>query len=85
VSGNREVERKKREERRTPATKITPPADPRFQSIYNFCYEAYRQRYGQPPTWGGKDQKLLWGVLDASWTEKKNGSGVESPKPLVIN
>jgi integrase len=27
----------------------------------------------------------VWGVLDASWTEKKNGSGVESPKPFVIN
>jgi hypothetical protein len=27
----------------------------------------------------------IWGVLDASWTEKKNGPGVESPKPFVIN
>ena len=27
----------------------------------------------------------VWGILDASWTEKKNGSGVESPKPFVIN
>ena len=26
-----------------------------------------------------------WGVLDASWTEKKNGSGVEAPKPFAIN
>jgi hypothetical protein len=24
----------------------------------------------------------VWGILDASWTEKKNGSGVESPKPF---
>jgi integrase len=27
----------------------------------------------------------VWGILDASWTEKKNGSGVEPPKPFVIN
>jgi hypothetical protein len=27
----------------------------------------------------------VWGILDASWTEKENGSGVESPKPFVIN
>jgi integrase len=27
----------------------------------------------------------VWGVLDASWTEKKNGSGVEAPKPFAIN
>ena len=27
----------------------------------------------------------VWGGLDASWTEKKNGPGVESPKPFVIN
>jgi integrase len=27
----------------------------------------------------------VWGVLDACWTEKKNGSGVESPKPLYLN
>ena len=27
----------------------------------------------------------VWGVLDASWTEKKNGSGVEAPKPLYLN
>jgi hypothetical protein len=27
----------------------------------------------------------VWGILDASWTEKGNGSGVEPPKPFVIN
>jgi hypothetical protein len=27
----------------------------------------------------------VWGILDASWTEKENGQGVESPKPFVIN
>jgi integrase len=27
----------------------------------------------------------VWGVLDASWTEKKNGSGLEHPKPLYLN
>jgi integrase len=27
----------------------------------------------------------VWGILDASWTEKGNGSGVEPPKPVVIN
>ena len=27
----------------------------------------------------------VWGVLDASWTLKQNGSRVESPKPFVIN
>jgi integrase len=26
----------------------------------------------------------VWGVLDASWTEKRNGSGVEAPKPLYL-
>ena len=27
----------------------------------------------------------VWGILDASWTEKGNGSGVEPPKPFVSN
>jgi len=27
----------------------------------------------------------VWGILDASWTEKENGSGVEAPKPLYLN
>jgi integrase len=27
----------------------------------------------------------VWGILDASWTEKENGSGVEPPKPFAIN
>ena len=27
----------------------------------------------------------VWGILDASWTEKENDRGVESPKPFVIN
>jgi hypothetical protein len=27
----------------------------------------------------------VWGVLDAGWTQKKNGSGVEAPKPLYLN
>jgi hypothetical protein len=31
----------------------------------------------------GTPQKT--GVLDASWTEKKNGSEVESSKPLYLN
>jgi hypothetical protein len=26
----------------------------------------------------------VWGVLDVTWTEKKNGSGVEAPKPLYL-
>jgi hypothetical protein len=26
----------------------------------------------------------VWGVLDASWTEKKNGSEVESSKRLYL-
>jgi integrase len=29
--------------------------------------------------------KAVWGVLDASWTEKENGSGVAPPKPFHIN
>ena len=27
----------------------------------------------------------VWGILDASWTEKRNGLGVEPPKPFIIN
>jgi hypothetical protein len=26
----------------------------------------------------------IWGVLGASWTEKKNGSEVEASKPLYL-
>jgi integrase len=29
--------------------------------------------------------KAVWGVLDASWTEKENGPGVAPPKPFHIN
>jgi integrase len=27
----------------------------------------------------------VWGVLDPSWTGNKNGSGLEHPKPLILN
>jgi integrase len=27
---------------------------------------------------------VVWPKLDASWTEKKNGSGLEHPKPLYL-
>jgi hypothetical protein len=58
VSGYREVE-KQRGEKRRPAAKPTPPADSRFQSFFSLAYEVYRARNGQPPTWGGKDKKIL--------------------------
>src|SRR5580658_2777781 len=27
----------------------------------------------------------VWGILDPSWTGNKNGSGLEHPKPLILN
>ena len=33
----------------------------------------------------GQLGNAVWGILDASWTEKENGSGVEAPKPLYLN
>jgi hypothetical protein len=41
------------------AAKPAPPADPRFCSFYDFAYEGYRAKYGQVPSWGGKDRKTL--------------------------
>jgi integrase len=29
--------------------------------------------------------EAVWGILDPSWTGNKNGSGLEHPKPLILN
>jgi hypothetical protein len=46
-------------EEKNPAAKPAPPPDPRHKSFFDFAYEAFRMKYLQPPTWGGKHCKGL--------------------------
>lgn len=58
-----EVRSKREEERRKPAAKPAAPADPRFQPFLDFAIGAFTQKYGQKPSWGGKDFKRLSEIL----------------------
>jgi hypothetical protein len=53
------IENKETRNRKNPAAKTAPPTDPRFRDMHDSSYEAYRSKHGQPPVWGGKDQKAL--------------------------
>lgn len=51
---NREQRRNKKN-----AAKTAPPVDPRHKAVFDGCYKAYNARFGQSPTWGGKEAKTL--------------------------
>jgi hypothetical protein len=55
------LSRSKKKEVRSenPAAKPAPPADPRHKQVFDFCFEAYRGYYGEPPTWGAKEGTAL--------------------------
>jgi hypothetical protein len=55
-----------REQRKKPAAKHTPPADPRFQPFLDFAFGAFTQKHGQKPTWGGRDFKALGSMLSTN-------------------
>jgi hypothetical protein len=59
VAAQKKIDNKEQRKKKNPAANTAPPADPRFKPFYDFAYEAYRVKHGQPPTWNGKDQKRL--------------------------
>jgi hypothetical protein len=44
---------------KNPAPKPAAPADRRHSEVFKSCYEAFKGKYGQPPTWGAKEGKKL--------------------------
>jgi DNA-binding transcriptional ArsR family regulator len=58
-----EFEQKHLGSRGAGAPAASPPTDPRHSEVFRFCYEAFRGKYGQPPTWGAKEGKKLSGFL----------------------
>jgi hypothetical protein len=58
VTPYQEVRRKKeRREKQNRAAK--PAADPRHKQAFDSCFEAYREKYATPPTWGSKEGNAL--------------------------
>jgi hypothetical protein len=50
-------------EKKNPAAKPAPPADPRFQPFLAFSFGAFELKHGQRPTWTGRDFKALSAML----------------------
>lgn len=65
------------EERRNPAAKPAPPADPRFQPFFDFAFESFAMRHGRKPLWLGKDHSQLKSLLKSHGSE---GLGLERLK-----
>jgi hypothetical protein len=63
VSTLREVEKKREREKKTPAPKVTAPADPRFQPFFSFAYESYKAKHQRKPIWQGKERSGLKNLL----------------------
>jgi hypothetical protein len=56
-------ELRSKEGRRNPKTSaakpVPPTADPRHRVVFHGCYQAFKAKNGQPPTWGKKDAGRL--------------------------
>jgi len=50
---------KEKEKEENPAANPTPRPISHHKSIFDSCYEAYQARFGNAPTWGGKEAKFL--------------------------
>jgi hypothetical protein len=50
-------------EKKNPAAKPAPLADPRFQPFLDFAFKTFEQKHGQKPTWAGRDFKSLSTML----------------------
>ena len=61
-----EVRKKKEEERTKPAAKPAPPSDSRHQGFFDCAYQVFKMRYGQPPTWAGREGKQLQAFLKST-------------------
>jgi hypothetical protein len=68
MSGYREEREEIREERERPkpAANTAPPVDPRRQPFIEFAFKAFLDRFGQKPSWHGKDWKQLKILLAAT-------------------
>ncbi|MBZ5701006.1 MAG: hypothetical protein LAN84_04095 [Acidobacteriia bacterium] len=63
VTSQKRIENREQRKMKTPAAKTAPPADPRHKPFFDFAYEAYRVKHGQPPTWGAREGKTLKAFL----------------------
>jgi hypothetical protein len=59
MTTQKKLETRDRRIRQNPAAKTAPPPDSRFRIFHDSAYEAFRAKYGQPPTWGGKQHRSL--------------------------
>lgn len=58
--------RNRKKEKKNPAAKPTPPADPRREPFIEFAYRTFQLRFGQKPSWQGKDWQQLKNLLAAT-------------------
>jgi hypothetical protein len=86
----RELRIKKRERRKNPAAKPTPPADPRFQPFLEFAYKSFEEKHGAKPSWLGKDfsnLRLLLkanGALSGDELQRRWRNYLDSTEPFVL-
>lgn len=59
-------ERVDNREKKNPAAKPAPPADPRFQPFVDFAYKVFEEKHGAKPSWLGKDFQNLKLLLKAN-------------------
>jgi hypothetical protein len=63
VASQRRIENREQRQKKHPAAKTAPPADPRFQPLFDYAYEDYRVKHQRSPIWTGKDTHALKGLL----------------------
>jgi hypothetical protein len=63
AASQKRIENTEQRRNKNCAAKTMPRADPRHQFVFDTCYQAYEAKYTAPPTWGGKEGKLLQAFL----------------------
>jgi hypothetical protein len=59
VGAQKRIENREQRNKKSPAAKPEPPADPRHSVVFALCCEAYKARFGEAPTWGRREGKTL--------------------------
>jgi hypothetical protein len=62
-AAQRRSENRDRRNKKNPAAKTTPPADPRFQPFFSHAYDSYKAKHLRAPIWAGKDRNALKSLL----------------------
>jgi len=66
VTTQKKLETIEKKIKKNPAAKPTPPADSRRQPFIEFATKSFESRFGQKPSWQGKDWKQLKNLLAAT-------------------